>query len=188
MISIMRTRYWISTAIFMLILTGCRIYGGSTNHHLEASLIVVSEQISSEALIFDNESQMLADAATRHPELFPFSMQMQSINSEYMEMMERHKKLIDEVNQIREFPFTNWVGQDRYRALHRSLGTLISERELKYRKRFYLLIDLSAHLGLSGHHHSVEEGRLQIRPHHYNRSWSDIDLQDLLAAVDNPTS
>jgi len=185
---IMRTHLWISVAIVLLILTGCRTYGGSTNDQLEASLITASEQISAEALMFQNESKMLSDAALRHPNLASFSTQMQSINSEYIEMMEKHKKLIDEVKQLRDFPIVNWVGRDRYRALHRAHGTLISERELKHRKRSLLLIDLSAHLGLSGHQHSVEEGRLQIRPHYYNRSWSVTKLQDLLAAMDNSIS
>ncbi|MCY4224133.1 MAG: hypothetical protein OXF06_04795 [Bacteroidetes bacterium] len=188
MILIKRTHLWTPLAFTLLILTGCRTYGGSTNDQLEASLITASEQIVAEAQMFINEAQMLSEAAMRHPELIPFSEKMHAINSEYIKMMEKHKKLVDEVQQIRDFPITNWIANDRYRALHRAYGALITERELKHRKRSYLLTDLSAHLGLAGHQQSVEEGRLQIRPHYYNRSWSVTDLQDLLAMMDNSVS
>ncbi|MXW13900.1 MAG: hypothetical protein F4120_08585 [Rhodothermaceae bacterium] len=179
-------KYWLAPPLIgLLILTGCRTYGGSTDEQIAASVLTATQQVAAEASRIEVESAMLMEAAVTHPELIPFSERMQVIVGEYMEMKEKQKKLTEEVTSIRDNFVTNWVGQDRHRALHRALGAIISERELKQHQIELIAQDLGRHLGVTAQRQSAEEGRLQIRPHHYNRSWPVTELQDLLTDIES---
>ncbi len=177
--------WWTPPLIGLLILTGCRTYGSSADDQIAASVLTAAQQIAAEASMIEVELAMLTEAAAIYPELIPFSERMQAIVDGYMEMKEKQKKLAEDVTSIQDNFVTNWVGQDRYRALHRALGAIISERELKQHQINLVAQDLGRHLGVTAQRQSVEEGRLQIRPHHYNRSWSVTELQDLLADIES---
>ena len=176
--------WWISPIIGLVLLTGCRTYGGDTDDQVEASLRTAALQIAAESLILETESRILAGAAAIHPELMPYSERMQVIVSGYMEMMKKQEKLVEEVTSVEDNILTNWVGRDRYRGLHRALGAIISERDLKQNKRYMLSLDIKEHLGVAKQRQSGEEGRLQIRPHYYNQSWIATDIQDILAGTE----
>ena len=176
--------WWISPIIGIVLLTGCRTYGGSTDEQVAESLLAAAEQIVAEFSILETEARMLTEAATVHSELLPYSERMQAIVSGYMEMTKKQKMLVAEVVSVEDNIVTNWVGKDRYRGLHRALGAIISERDLKQGKRYRLFLDLQEHLGIPFKpRKSDEEGRLQIRPHHYNQSWAAMDIQDILAGM-----
>ena len=180
------SKYWLAPPLIgLLILTGCRTYGGSTDDQIAASVLTATQQIASEALRIEVESAILIEAAAAHPELIPYSERMQTIVDGYMEMKEKQKKLAEEVSSIRDNFVTNWVGRDRHRALHRALGAIISERELKQHQINLVVQDLGRHLGVTTQRQPAEEGRLQIRPHYYNRSWPVTELQDLLTDIES---
>lgn len=177
--------WWTLPLIGLLILTGCRTYGGGTDDQVGASLYTVAQQVIAEASMIEAESGMLTEAASAHSELIPYSERMQNIVTEYTGMVEKQKKLVDQAMSVRDNFVTDWVGKDRYRALHRALGSIISERELKHNQIEQVAQDLETRLGIKEPRKPVEEGRLQIRPHHYNRSWTVTDLQDLLANIES---
>ncbi len=179
-------RYWLAPPLIgLLILAGCRTYGGSTDEQIAASVLTATQQVAAEVSRIEIESAMLMEAAAIHPELIPYSERMQAIVDEYMEIKEKQKKLAEEVTSIRDNFVTKWVGQDRHRALHRALGAIISERELKQHQINLVAQDLGRHLGVTERRQPAEEGRLQIRPHHYNRSWPVTELQDLLTDIES---
>lgn len=168
----------------LIVLTGCRTYGGSEDEIAE-SLSVTVQQIAAEASAMETEADRLAEAAATDPELSAYSDRMQVIAFEYMAVARRQEELISEVLAIEDNVLTNWVGRGRYGVLHRAFGALISERELAQSKRQTLSKDLGIHLGLAQREQVPEEGRFQIRPHHYNRSHNAIDLKDLLADIES---
>lgn len=167
----------------LMVLAGCRTYGGSEDEIVE-SLSVTVQQIAAEASAMETEAVRLAEAAAADPALSPYSDRMQIIASEYTAVAQRQQELISEALAVEDNVLTNWVGRARYGALHRTFGALISERELAQSKRRTLSEDLEIHLGLSQRRRVPEEGRFQIRPHHYNRSQNAIDLKDLLAGIE----
>lgn len=171
--------------IGVLILTGCRTYGGSTDDQVAASVLAAAEQVAAEAAAIEVESATLTEAAEMHPELALYRERMQAILEGYMEMEKKQKKLVEEVTAIQDNFVTNWVGQDRYRPLHRALGAIISERELKEHQRNLVVHDLGIHLGVTTERQAAEEGRWQIRPHYYNRSWPVPELRDLLTEMES---
>jgi len=178
-----RIHWWGPLTIGILILTGCRTYGGSTDDQIASTLAATIQQVEAEARIVEVESQMLAEASMLNSELLPYSKRMKLIASEYTEMMKKQKKLVEEAMSVEDNIVTNWVGKDRYRGLHRALGAVVSERELKQGKRYLLPQDLGEHLGTRIRRRSGEEGRLQIRPHYCNRSWTTTDFHDLLTDI-----
>lgn len=170
----------------LFLLTGCRTYGGGGDPEITASLIKAADQVEVEGSILETEAMLLAQAAERHPELIPYSERMQQIVASYAETVTKQGKLVNHVVAIKDNPVTNWIGQDRYRALHRAYGAIISERRLGQSKRHILLADLEEQLGMTlKRRESAEVGRLQIRPHFYNRSWMVTDLRDLLAGIES---
>ncbi len=168
----------------LIALAGCRTYGG-TEDKIAESLTVTVEQIAAEASAMETEAARLAEAAAADPALSAFSDRMQVIASGYAEVAQRQKELINEVLAIEDNVLTNWVGRGQYGVLHRAFGALISERELAQSKRQTLSRDLGVYLGLAHTEQVPEIGRLQIRPHHYNRSQSPTDLKDLLAGIES---
>jgi len=183
-----QTQWWILPILGICLFTGCRTYGGSTDEQIAASLQAISLQIGAEASVLKIESQILAEAADRHSQLIPYRERMDALVSDYQEMMKKQNELIDDATSIQDNILTNWIGRDRYRGLHRALGAIVSEQETKQKKRSLLLIDIGTQLGVAQHRHAVEEGRLHIRPHHYNRSWAILDLRNLLATLDDSQS
>jgi len=183
-----RIHWWGPLTIGLLILTGCRTYGGSTDDQIASALAATVQQVEVEARIIEVELQMLAEASMLNSELLPYSKRMQLIASEYTQMMKKQKNLVKEAISIENNIVTNWVGKDRYRGLHRALGAIISERELKQSKRYLLSQDLAEHLGTRIRRQSGEEGRLQIRPHYYNQSWTTTDFQDLLTDIESESA
>lgn len=178
-----QTRRWVLPILGICLFAGCRTYGGETEELVTASLQAISVQIAAEASALKIESNLLSEASDLHPELIPYRERMDALTTDYQEMIDKHKKLIENVTGIRDNIVTNWVGKDRYRALHGALGAIVSERETKQKKRSLLLMDLGSQLGAIEHRHAVEEGRLQIRPHYYNRSAMDLDLRVLLNSL-----
>ncbi len=172
----------------LVILTGCRTYGGHTDEQVATSVLTASQQVIAEASRIEVESEMLMEAASIHPELIPFSERMQTIVGEYMAMTEKQKKLAEEATSIQDNFITNWVGRDRYRALHRALGAITSESELKQHQIHSVTQDLGIYLGITVQGQPSEEGRLQIRPHYYNRAWSVLELQDLLTDLESAST
>lgn len=168
----------------LIVLAGCRTYGGSEDTIAE-SLSVTVQQLAAEASAMETEAARLAEAAAADFALSPYSDRMQIIASEYTAVAQRQQELISEVLAVEDNVLTNWVGRARYGALHRAFGALISERELAQSKRQTLSEDLGIHLGLTQRGQVPEEGRFQIRPHHYNRSQKAIDLKDLLAGIES---
>ena len=178
--------WWIPLVIGLLILTGCRTYGGgSTDDAVRASLLTVLKQIEAEVVAMGLESEKLANAAEVHTELSPFSERMQKVVLSYTKWKKKQKKLVDQVTSIEDNILTDWVGTDEYRVLHRALGAIVSERELKQTQRDQILIDLAQYLDVSRRRQSDEEGRLQIRPHYYNQSWIVVDLEDMLFRMES---
>ncbi len=180
-----QTQWWILPILGVYLFAGCRTYGGNTEDLMIASFDAVSLQLSAEASALDIESNLLAEASERHAQLTPYATRLSALASDYLEMVEKQDKLIKEAVGVQDNILTNWVGKDRYRGLHRALGAIVSERESKQKKRTLLLIDLGKELGIADHRRAVEDGRLQIRPHHYNRSSQVLDLRDLLNALGN---
>ncbi|MDE2827766.1 MAG: hypothetical protein OXL40_10745 [Bacteroidota bacterium] len=168
----------------LVVLAGCRTYGGSEDE-IAQSLSVTVQQIAAEASAMELEAVRLAEAAATDPELSAYSDRMQVIASGYMAVVQRQEELINEVLATGDNVLTNWVGRARYGVLHRAFGALISERELAQSKRQTLSRDLGIYLGLKQREQVPEEGRFQIRPHHYNRSHNAIDLKDLLADIES---
>ncbi|MXY07691.1 MAG: hypothetical protein F4Y61_03490 [Rhodothermaceae bacterium] len=168
----------------LIVLAGCRTYGDSEDEIAE-SLSVTVQQIAAEASAMETEADRLAEAAATDPELSAFSDRMRVIASEYMAVAQRQQELINEVLAIEDNVLTNWVGRGRYGVLHRAFGALISERELAQAKRQSLSKDLGIYLGHTRRARVPEEGRFQIRPHHYNRPHNAIDLKDLLADIES---
>lgn len=176
------TRWVILLFAGHIVLAGCRTYGGSEDE-IAANLSATVQQIAAEASALETEAVRLAEAAAANPALSPYSDRMQAIVSEYAAMAQKQEELIDEVLAIEGNVLTNWVGRARYGALHRAFGALISERELVQCKRHALSEDLGVYLGLTQRRQVPEEGRFQIRPHHYNRLQTARDLKDLLAGI-----
>ena len=168
----------------LIVLAGCRTYGGSEDEIAE-SVSVTMQQIAAEAAAMETEAVRLAEAAAADPELSAYSDRMRVIASEYTAVAQKQQELINEVLTIEDNVLTHWVGRARYGVLHRAFGALISERELAQFKRQALSKDLGVYLGLIQRGQVPEEGRFQIRPHHYNRSRNAIDLKDLLADVES---
>ncbi len=168
----------------LIFLAGCRTYGGSEDE-IAKSLSLTVQQIAAEASAMETEAVRLAEATAADPALSPYSDRMQIIASDYTAVARRQQELIDEALAVEDNVLTNWVGRARYGALHRTFGALISERELAQSKRRTLSKDLGLHLGLTRRWQVPEEGRFQIRPHHYNRSQDTIDLKDLLAGIES---
>ena len=180
-----RTHWWSPMIIGLLVLTGCRTYGGGTDDQVAEALIVITQQLEAEVSGIEIESDMLAEASVLNPELIPYTERMKSISSEYVEMIKKQKKIIKEATSVEDNFLTNWVGRDRYRELHRTLGAIISERELKQIKRQLLYQDMREHIeDVSAGMQASEEGRLQIRPHYYNRPQIAVDFRNLLADID----
>jgi hypothetical protein len=168
----------------LIVLTGCRTYGGSEDE-IAASLSVTVQQIAAEASAMETEAIRLAEATAADPALSAYSDRMQTIAAEYTAVAQKQQELISKTLAIEDNVLTSWVGRARYGALHRTFGALISERELAQSKRQLLSEDLGIYLGLTQRGQVPEEGRFQIRPHHYNRSQNAIDLKDLLADIES---
>lgn len=167
----------------LIVLAGCRTYGG-TEDEIAGGLYVTVQQMVAEASAMETEAARLAEAAAADPALSAFSDRMQVIASEYTGVAQRQKGLIDEALAVEDNVLTNWLGRARYGALHRAFGALISERELAQSKRQTLCEDLGVYLGFIQRGQVPEEGRFQIRPHHYNRSQDTMELKDLLAGIE----
>lgn len=181
---VMKRRWAFVLFAGLIVLAGCRTYGGSEDKIAE-SLSETVQQIAAEASAMETEAVRLAEAAAVDPALSSYSDRMQIIASEYTAVAQRQQELISEALAVEDNLLTNWVGRARYGALHRAFGALISERELARSKRRTLSEDLGLHLGLTQRGQVPEEGRFQIRPHHYNRSQNAIDLKDLLAGIES---
>ena len=177
-------RWTIFLTVGLIVVAGCRTYGG-TEDKIAESLSITVQQIAAEASAMETEAARLSEAAAADPALSAFSDRMQVIASGYAAVAQRQEELITEALAVEDNVLTNWLGRARYGALHRAFGALISERELVQSKRQTLSNDLGIYLGLTGWGQVPEEGRLQIRPHHYNRSQHTADLKDLLAGIES---
>lgn len=103
----------VATVVALLLLAGCRTYGGHDSEALTAeALQQVVSQITESAEVAKGELSILEDAAQADPALA-------SLAGSYASLVEKHTGLAEKMGAMEEV--------SRYRDLNRGLGAAISE-------------------------------------------------------------
>lgn len=181
------THVRLSILVVLLVATGCRTYGSQDSRVLlQESIDESISQVSREGVALSQDAEKLAGASELNSDLRVFADQAQALVESHRELVERLQTMgtnIAEVSVVTDNPGARWLGPDRYRELHRVLGSVIAERQHLMNQRTILTRDLGAALGLATTGHAVEEARYQIVPHHYHQLIRAPDLTDVLAQL-----
>ena len=173
--------------VTLLITSGCRMYGNQTSRSLlQQSIEETVSLVDREGAVWLQDVAKLTGAAELNSNLKPFADQAEALALKHSALIERLEHLGTEIANtsiITDNPGARWLGPDRYRKLHRTYGSMISERQRLVHHQITLAHDLGISLGLSEPAQVREAGRYQIVPHHYHHVSQPTTLNDVLAQL-----
>jgi len=181
--------------LFGIAVAGCRTYGDGMSREALTSAIgreaVTLSAVRDEVRLGADALQALSEEADG---LTSLSDRMSVLAEDYDKLVDVHSERVVEAQAsggfLRENPLVAWVGNDRYRELHRTYGTMIAERGALADRYAVLLNDLRAQISGTSPPTPQEVGRYQIAPQFYRRlheaSWHQ-ELSDILAGLESVT-
>ena len=180
--------------VFLLLagaMAGCRGYGGEMSR--EGLVEAIQQEASSLSLMRDevrNGATTLASLSEMDAGLSPFSERLTALADQYDALVETHAASAAEAQTsggvLRENPLISWLGNDRYRELHRAYGAMIADRSVLSDRLALLGSDLREHTSGSTPPVPGEISRYQIVPQFYRKLEYDawyLELGDILSSI-----
>lgn len=114
------TRTWTAVLAVVLLVSGCRMYGGyGSERAIHNQMERIVERFEEDLTRAQADLRALEAAAPGHPTL-------NVLTAQYARLISAHEAVLDEQRQV----VAGLSAESTYRSLHRSYGSLISEQQL----------------------------------------------------------